>query len=149
MTSLAERPGPEKSNRTLFPACASCASHFPKRSSASSVHPPNKSPTLKPSAKMWPKTLAPYYPTEVMPSQIGIPSPEPENPALRNARLGYRARYIHQCACFLRDNPNWLNETAKQPIEQARQRLISLPGVGPKSLTAYCSLEPARWKPSP
>ena len=52
--------------------------------------------------------------------------------ALRNARLGYRARYIHQCACFLRDNPNWLNETAKQPIEQARQRLISLPGVGPK-----------------
>ncbi len=52
--------------------------------------------------------------------------------ALRSARLGYRARYIHQCACFLRDNPSWLDETAELPTTEARQRLITLPGVGPK-----------------
>lgn len=52
--------------------------------------------------------------------------------ALREAKLGYRARYIHQCACFLAENPHWLDETAKAPTAQARKRLTTLPGVGPK-----------------
>lgn len=52
--------------------------------------------------------------------------------ALRSARLGYRARYIHQTACFLTENPNWLDQTARLPTAEARKRLTSLPGVGPK-----------------
>lgn len=52
--------------------------------------------------------------------------------ALRHARLGYRARYIHQTACFLSENPGWLEDTEKLPTDHARDRLITLPGVGPK-----------------
>lgn len=52
--------------------------------------------------------------------------------ALRSVGLGYRARYIHQCACFLREHPAWLDATSAAPTDTARQRLMSLPGVGPK-----------------
>ncbi|MGB0344732.1 MAG: DNA-3-methyladenine glycosylase family protein [Coraliomargarita sp.] len=52
--------------------------------------------------------------------------------ALRDARLGYRARYIHQSALFLAENPGWLEETAAAPANEARKRLVTLPGVGPK-----------------
>ncbi|MGC6455008.1 MAG: DNA-3-methyladenine glycosylase family protein [Coraliomargaritaceae bacterium] len=52
--------------------------------------------------------------------------------ALRSARLGYRARYIHQCACFLSENPDWLHHTERLPTNEARKRLTTLPGVGPK-----------------
>jgi N-glycosylase/DNA lyase len=51
---------------------------------------------------------------------------------LRAAKLGYRARYIHQTACFLAQNPGWLDATEVLPTEAARERLISLPGVGRK-----------------
>jgi N-glycosylase/DNA lyase len=51
---------------------------------------------------------------------------------LRAAKLGYRARYIYQTALFLSQNPDWLEQTAALPTEAARERLISLPGVGPK-----------------
>jgi len=51
---------------------------------------------------------------------------------LRAAKLGYRARYIHQTALFLSGNPGWLEQTETLPSEAARERLISLPGVGRK-----------------
>ncbi|WP_158279914.1 DNA-3-methyladenine glycosylase family protein [Coraliomargarita sinensis] len=51
---------------------------------------------------------------------------------LREAKLGYRARYINQTAVFLSQNPGWLDETEALPTSEARQRLISLPGVGRK-----------------
>lgn len=57
---------------------------------------------------------------------------------LRSARLGYRARYIHQSALFLAERPGWLEATEAAPTETARQRLLELPGVGRK--IADCTL---------
>lgn len=57
---------------------------------------------------------------------------------LREAKLGYRARYIHQTACFLEQYPDWLDTTEAAPTEEARQRLMQLPGVGRK--IADCTL---------
>jgi N-glycosylase/DNA lyase len=51
---------------------------------------------------------------------------------LRAAKLGYRARYIHQTACFLNAHPGWLETTEAAPTELARSRLLELPGVGRK-----------------
>ncbi|MFO8028084.1 MAG: DNA glycosylase [Opitutales bacterium] len=51
---------------------------------------------------------------------------------LRAAKLGYRAKYIHQTACFLSQNHGWLEETGALPTDAARGRLLSLPGVGRK-----------------
>lgn len=51
---------------------------------------------------------------------------------LRAAKLGYRARYIHQTACFLAAHPGWLEATEAAPTDEARLRLLELPGVGRK-----------------
>jgi len=51
---------------------------------------------------------------------------------LRTAKLGYRARYIHATACFLAEHPEWLMQIESAPTEQARERLLELPGVGRK-----------------
>lgn len=51
---------------------------------------------------------------------------------LRRAKLGYRARYIHQTACFLDENPGYLESIEAAPTELARDRLMALPGVGRK-----------------
>jgi N-glycosylase/DNA lyase len=51
---------------------------------------------------------------------------------LRAAKLGYRARYIHQTAMFLADHPEWLDRTEAASTDQARARLLELPGVGRK-----------------
>jgi N-glycosylase/DNA lyase len=58
--------------------------------------------------------------------------------SLRKAKLGYRARYIYQSACFLQDNPDWLEKTEASPTAIARERLMQLPGVGRK--IADCTL---------
>ena len=58
--------------------------------------------------------------------------------ALRGCLLGFRARYIHQTACFLTENPGWLVETAALPYPEAKARLCLLPGVGEK--VADCTL---------
>lgn len=55
--------------------------------------------------------------------------PEPE---LQKCALGFRARYIHQTAQFLRAHPGWLEETETLPYPAAKERLCSLPGVGEK-----------------
>ncbi|MET0263701.1 MAG: DNA-binding protein [Rariglobus sp.] len=51
---------------------------------------------------------------------------------LRACLLGFRARYIHQTAQFLLANPGWLDETEQLPYPEAKERLMSLPGVGAK-----------------
>jgi N-glycosylase/DNA lyase len=51
---------------------------------------------------------------------------------LRRAKLGYRARYIHQTALFLTENPGWLEATESATTDAARARLMTLPGVGRK-----------------
>ena len=51
---------------------------------------------------------------------------------LRAAKLGYRARYIHQTARFLAEHPGWLEAIEAAPTEEARARLMELPGVGRK-----------------
>jgi N-glycosylase/DNA lyase len=57
---------------------------------------------------------------------------------LRAAKLGYRARYIYQTALFLAERPGWLESTEASPTEEARARLLELPGVGRK--IADCTL---------
>jgi N-glycosylase/DNA lyase len=51
---------------------------------------------------------------------------------LRRCLLGFRARYIHQTACFLAARPGWLEATAALPYAEAKARLCELPGVGEK-----------------
>ncbi|MEC7274323.1 MAG: DNA glycosylase [Verrucomicrobiota bacterium] len=57
---------------------------------------------------------------------------------LRSAKLGYRARYIYKTALFLAERPDWLEETEAAPTQEARARLMELPGVGRK--IADCTL---------
>lgn len=57
---------------------------------------------------------------------------------LREAKLGYRARYINETARFLAGNPGWLETTENASTETARERLMQLPGVGRK--IADCTL---------
>ncbi len=57
---------------------------------------------------------------------------------LRAAKLGYRARYIYQTARFLAERPGLLECTEAAPTEEARARLLELPGVGRK--IADCTL---------
>ena len=51
---------------------------------------------------------------------------------LRACLLGFRARYIHQTAQFIAAHPGWLEETEAAPYAEAKNRLMSLPGVGEK-----------------
>lgn len=67
-------------------------------------------------------------------SAIAVAGEDP----LREAKLGYRARYIYQTACFLRDKPGWLEATEAASTEEAREHLMQLPGVGRK--IADCTL---------
>lgn len=51
---------------------------------------------------------------------------------LRAAKLGYRARYIHATALFLAERPDYLKQIETAPTDEARERLLQLPGVGRK-----------------
>jgi N-glycosylase/DNA lyase len=51
---------------------------------------------------------------------------------LRGCRLGFRARHVHRTALFLRENPGWLEQTEHAPYTEAKERLMTLPGVGEK-----------------
>lgn len=57
---------------------------------------------------------------------------------LRSCQLGFRAKHVHATAAFLAARPGWLEETRILPYADARERLILLPGVGPK--IADCTL---------
>ena len=57
---------------------------------------------------------------------------------LRKLKLGYRAKYVAGVAQFLASRSGWLEETASLPYDQAKIRLMEMPGVGPK--IADCAL---------
>jgi N-glycosylase/DNA lyase len=51
---------------------------------------------------------------------------------LRGCLLGFRARYIHETAQHIAEHPGWLEETESLPYNEAKARLMTLPGVGEK-----------------
>ncbi|MBT3637099.1 MAG: DNA-binding protein [Opitutae bacterium] len=57
---------------------------------------------------------------------------------LRDLKMGYRAKYVHGVARQIAINPSMLREVVEQPYEEAKAKLLGLPGVGPK--VADCCL---------
>ena len=51
---------------------------------------------------------------------------------LRSCGIGYRAKSIARTARFLADHPGYLHKIESLPTEEARERLLQLPGVGRK-----------------
>ncbi len=51
---------------------------------------------------------------------------------LRACGLGFRARHVAGIARRLRADPAWLHETEHAPYPRAKERLLTLPGVGEK-----------------
>lgn len=51
---------------------------------------------------------------------------------LRQCLLGFRARYIAATAQYIAARPGWLDETEHFPYDEAKSRLLELPGVGEK-----------------
>ena len=51
---------------------------------------------------------------------------------LRSLKLGYRAKYVRAVAAFLAERSSWLDQVISQPYEDAKESLLTLPGVGPK-----------------
>jgi len=78
---------------------------------------------------------------ERIPSATGtwysFPSPEaladPCRETLDGCRLGYRDRYIQGTASRITEDPGLLPHLAALPLEEAREGLLPLPGVGPKA----------------
>ena len=78
---------------------------------------------------------------ERIPSPSGVyysfPSPsalaDPCRETLDECRLGYRDRYIHGTASRIAEDPGHLPHLAALPLEEARDTLLSFPGVGPKA----------------
>ncbi|MDD1647803.1 MAG: 8-oxoguanine DNA glycosylase [Methanomicrobiales archaeon] len=66
-----------------------------------------------------------------------FPSPgalaAPCRETLDECRLGYRDRYIQETATRIAEDPLLLRYLAALPLEEAREGLLSLPGVGPKA----------------
>ena len=66
----------------------------------------------------------------------GFPSPSQiarshEN-ILRELGLGYRAPFLWGTAMFLSNNPDYLKSVRKAEYEEARERVLAFPGIGPK-----------------
>lgn len=57
---------------------------------------------------------------------------------LREAGLGYRAPFLLHTAQFIKANPKSLDVIREAPYEEARKRVLSFPGIGPK--VADCAL---------
>lgn len=74
--------------------------------------------------------LAPGLPLRRLPTWLELSSLKESQ--LRSCLLGFRARYIHETAQFLAENPTWLDESERLPYSAAKERLIQLPGVGEK-----------------
>ena len=52
--------------------------------------------------------------------------------ALRDCKLGFRAKHIRETAQFFAANPGWHTATESAPYAEAKERLCTLPGVGEK-----------------
>ena len=61
-----------------------------------------------------------------------------EEQDLRNLKLGYRAKYVHQVAKVFEQDPQYLLRVTQSDYENAKSSLVKLPGVGPK--IADCAL---------
>ena len=57
---------------------------------------------------------------------------------LRQLGLGYRASFLSRTAAFLSNNPGYLKTIGDSEYEEAKARVISFPGIGPK--VADCAL---------
>ena len=55
-----------------------------------------------------------------------------EEQDLRNLKLGYRAKYVHQVAKVFEQDPKYLSRVIQSDYEDAKSSLVKLPGVGPK-----------------
>jgi N-glycosylase/DNA lyase len=72
------------------------------------------------------------------PFGIAYTFPEPEVLAsapfddLWDCRLGYRTDYVSSAAALVAEHPDWVERVAALPLEDARQVLMELRGVGPK-----------------
>ncbi|MDD1652324.1 MAG: 8-oxoguanine DNA glycosylase [Methanomicrobiales archaeon] len=58
---------------------------------------------------------------------------DPCRETLDCCRLGYRDRYITETASRIAQDPGLIHHLATLPLEEAREGLLSLPGVGPKA----------------
>lgn len=76
------------------------------------------------------------FPTVESLSSIG---PELES-KLRTASFGYRATYVAKVVDILKKkgSDDWLNSLREAPYEEARDRLMELPGVGRKVADCVC-----------
>lgn len=54
----------------------------------------------------------------------------PEN--IRLCKVGYRDKYICGASEYAAENPNWADEIFSMDYKDAKRKLMSLPGVGPK-----------------
>ena len=54
----------------------------------------------------------------------------PEN--IRLCKVGYRDKYICGASAYAAENPNWADEIFSMDYKEAKRKLMSLPGVGPK-----------------
>ena len=54
----------------------------------------------------------------------------PEN--IRLCKVGYRDKYICGASAYAAENPDWADEIFSMDYKEAKKKLMSLPGVGPK-----------------
>ena len=54
----------------------------------------------------------------------------PEN--IRLCKVGYRDKYICGASAYAAENPDWADEIFSMDYTEAKRKLMSLPGVGPK-----------------
>ena len=52
--------------------------------------------------------------------------------AVRACKVGYRDAYICKAADMAANDPHWAEEIRKLPYTQAKEKLMTFPGVGPK-----------------
>jgi len=80
--------------------------------------------------------LAESHGTEIVPGFPRLPTWDElarvSEESLRDCKLGFRAKHIHETAQFLAANPGWLAATETAPYTEAKERLCTLPGVGEK-----------------
>lgn len=69
--------------------------------------------------------------------------------ALRDCKLGFRAKHICETARYLAENPGWLETTETAPYAEAKQRLCTLPGVGEKVADCVLLFGAGRWEAFP
>ncbi|MBL63946.1 MAG: DNA-binding protein [Opitutae bacterium] len=82
------------------------------------------------------------YGEEIVPGIYALPTWERlarvSEKELRALKLGYRAKYVTQTARMLAEEPDFFSEVEEATYEQARGKLMKLPGVGGK--VADCAL---------